>query len=88
MAEAFLAGSGGVEEKAKVQVRDEFLELVEIDSPSWGEGEIAERLQKKLEALGAEVRQDEAGNLYGYLPGELKRPPILLSAHMDTVEPS
>lgn len=88
MAEAFLAGPGEVEEQAKVQVRDEFLELVEIDSPSWGEGEIAERLQKKLKALGAEVRQDEAGNLYGYLPGELKRPPILLSAHMDTVEPS
>ncbi|MGM9540910.1 M20/M25/M40 family metallo-hydrolase [Anaerovibrio sp.] len=88
MAEAFLAGLKGLEEQAKVQLRDEFLELIGIDAPSWGEQAIGTSLQKKLAGLGMEVRRDEAGNLYGYLPGELARPPILLSAHMDTVEPS
>ncbi len=33
-------------------------------------------------------QQDGCGNLYGYLPGTLDLPPLLLSAHMDTVEPS
>lgn len=31
---------------------------------------------------------NSCGNLYGYLPGTLDLPPLLLSAHMDTVEPS
>ncbi len=34
------------------------------------------------------AQQDGCGNLYGYLPGTLDLPPLLLSAHMDTVEPS
>lgn len=88
MADVFGAGSDSLEEQVRAQLKDEFLELVEIDSPSWGEQEMAERLQKKLAALGMEVGQDGSGNIYGYLPGELKRPSILLSAHMDTVEPS
>ncbi len=48
-----------------------------------------------LKKLGIEVYEDDAGieyngncgNLYGILSGELPGEPILLSAHMDTVEP-
>lgn len=78
------------------RIIEEFQELVAIDSPSFGEREMADVLTKKLTALGFQVEEDgagkvyggNAGNLYAYLPGELEGPPLLLSAHMDTVEPS
>lgn len=62
-----------------------FLELVAIDSPSGEEDAIAAELEKRLAALGLDVAQDSAGNVLARLdgPGE----PVLLSAHMDTVEP-
>ena len=63
----------------------EFLELVAIDSPSGDEDAIAEELVRRLEALGVEASQDEHGNVLGRRPGVGE--PILLSAHMDTVEP-
>ncbi|ABX43836.1 M20/M25/M40 family metallo-hydrolase [Lachnoclostridium phytofermentans] len=74
----------------------EFCKLVEIDSPSFGEREIADQLKAYLVELGFEVREDKAGdcyngncgNIYGFLQGELPGDPILFSAHMDTVEPS
>lgn len=74
----------------------EFKELVSIDSPSFGEREMADVLTKKLSDLGFTVTEDKAGkvyggnagNLYAYLPGDIEGAPILLSAHMDTVEPS
>jgi tripeptide aminopeptidase len=74
----------------------DFVKLVSIDSPSFGEREMADVLFKELSDLGFTVTEDEAGkvyggnagNLYGYLPGEIDGPPILLSAHMDTVEPA
>lgn len=73
----------------------EFVELTGIDSVSFREREMADRLKGKLAELGVAVTEDEAGeayggnagNLYGFLPGELPGEPILLSAHMDTVEP-
>lgn len=79
-------------ETIKEQLRDEFLELIAIDAPSWGERAMADVLKAKLTELGFEVYEDnageQAGNICGYLSGELDMEPILLSAHMDTVEPS
>ena len=74
----------------------EFAELVQIDAPSFGERRMADLLKQKLKALGFEVSEDDAGmhlggtagNLYGFLKGVLPGDPILLSAHMDTVEPA
>ncbi len=74
----------------------EFTELVEIDSPSFGERKIADVLKSKLESLGFSVIEDNAGsfyksdcgNLYGYLQGEIPGDPILFSGHMDTVGPA
>jgi len=71
-----------------------FEELTSIDSPSLGERELCDVLRAKLEDLGASVYEDDAGvringncgNLYAFLDGEGE--PILLSAHMDTVEPA
>lgn len=80
----------------KERLTDEFAELVSIDSPSLGEREIVDVLRKKLENLGFEVREDDAakkiggsaGNIYAFLGGSLDAEPILLCAHVDTVEPS
>jgi tripeptide aminopeptidase len=69
--------------------------LVEIDSVSKEEGAIAQALKKILEELGAETTFDAAGekigsqsgNLIAKFKGPAAVPPLLLSAHMDTVEP-
>ncbi len=62
-----------------------FLELVQIDSPSGQEEEIAQHLMAELKSLDVPVVRDRTGNVIGRLAGE--GPPILLSAHMDTVGP-
>ncbi|GAB4409873.1 MAG: tripeptidase T [Anaerolineales bacterium] len=64
---------------------DTFLRLVQIDSPTGHEQQLAETLCQMLRDLDAEVRTDAAGNVIATLDGE--GDPILLSAHMDTVEP-
>jgi tripeptide aminopeptidase len=62
-----------------------FLELVAVDSPSGEEDAIAAELEKRFTALGVETSQDAHGNVLGRFQG--KGEPLLLSAHMDTVEP-
>lgn len=62
-----------------------FTELVKIDSPSGEEKAISDFLAKKLASLGGKVEKDSYGNLVGQFNGRGK--PILLCAHMDTVEP-
>ena len=77
------------------RIIDEFLELTGIDAVSFEERAMADRLKEKMAAIGFTVTEDEAGraiggnagNLYGYLRGEGKGEPVLLSAHMDTVRP-
>jgi tripeptide aminopeptidase len=74
----------------------EFLELVQISSLSKKEGAIARRLRQTLEAMGVQVVVDDAGLKVGGETGNLiarfagtvpGAPPLLLSAHMDTVVP-
>jgi len=73
-----------------------FQDLVRIDSPSFHEGAMAKEVRSRLENLGLTVREDgaaqalngESGNLFTALPGSLGLPPLLLCAHMDTVEPA
>ena len=67
-----------------------FMDIVRIDSVSGEEDEIAEDLSRRLDALGLSVEVDGYGNLIANPPdldpdgGEI---PLLLSVHMDTVEP-
>ena len=81
----------------KQKLYEEFSELVSIDSPSYGERAMADRLIEKLTALGFEVFEDDtaeavdgsAGNIYAYLKGtDSSRKPVLFSAHLDTVSPA
>lgn len=64
---------------------DTFLHLVQIDSPTGHEQPLAETLCHMLRDLGAAVHTDAAGNVIATVSGEGE--PVLLSAHMDTVEP-
>ena len=80
----------------KDRVVNEFLELVQIDSESKNEAQIAKVLKEKLEALGLDVVEDNtkektglgSGNLIATLKGTVaKATPILFSCHFDTVTP-
>ena len=71
-------------------VLDTFLELVRIDSPSGEEAAIGAHLLGRLVEVGCEAWQDVHGNVLGRRAGRgagASLPPILLSAHMDTVVP-
>ena len=78
------------------RLTDLFLELVAVDSPSYGERAMANLLTRKLRSLGFTVTEDDAaeklggtaGNLIATMPGSLDLPPLLLCAHMDTVTPA
>lgn len=77
------------------RIVDCFISLVQIDSESRNELEIAQRLKKELEEIGAEVSIDNAntevdsntGNLIAKFPGKNEKEPLSLFAHMDTVKP-
>ncbi|MFQ5851325.1 MAG: M20/M25/M40 family metallo-hydrolase [Candidatus Binatia bacterium] len=80
----------------KERLKNLLIELVQIDSTSRKEREIAFRLKKEMEELGGEVLIDDAGekvggsvgNLIAHIRGNIPgSTPILLSAHMDTVVP-
>ena len=78
------------------RLKNFLIELIKIDSLSRREFDVAVRLKRELEELGAEVTIDNAGEMVGGNVGNLiaKFPstapasqPLLLSAHMDTVVP-
>lgn len=76
-------------------VKDLFLSLVQIDSHSLCEGNMAARCKAELESLGFAVTFDDAGtrlqgetgNLVATLAANAEGPSVLLAAHMDTVRP-
>lgn len=61
-----------------------FCELVQIDSPSGEEEAAAADVLKRLQALELDVTRDGYGNV---IAGDGGRDPLLMSAHIDTVEP-
>jgi tripeptide aminopeptidase len=78
------------------RIKNLLLELVQIDSVSREEREVAERVKQICEQLGAEVFIDDAGskvggntgNVIARFPGTIPdAEPIMMSAHMDTVVP-
>ncbi len=80
----------------KQRITELFTGLVEVDSLSRGERQMADILTAELERLGFEVTEDDAGekigsdtgNLYAFLQGtDPGKKPVLFSAHMDTVVP-
>ena len=78
------------------RIKNLLLELVQIDSISRKERDVAERVKQLCEEMGAEVEIDDAGekvggntgNVIARFPGTIPTAePIMMSAHMDTVVP-
>ncbi|HYG09735.1 MAG TPA: M20/M25/M40 family metallo-hydrolase [Pyrinomonadaceae bacterium] len=78
------------------RIKNLLLELVQIDSVSRKERDVAERIKKYCEEMGATVEIDDAGekvggnsgNVIARFPGTIPGAEwIMMSAHMDTVVP-
>ena len=78
------------------RILQEFLQLVTVTCSTRGEREIADVLKLKLAEAGLDVEEDfvgekiggTAGNLIARLPGNIAGAPcVMLTAHMDSVEP-
>lgn len=70
---------------------DTFLQLLRINSPSFQEGEIGKVLAGKLEEAGCEVeiqKYDGSFNIIARKEGFNRAPALIVSAHMDTIEPT
>jgi tripeptide aminopeptidase len=75
----------------KQRLIDTFVDLIRINSPSFDEKDIGEFLARRLSAAGCSVkfqRYEKSFNLTAVKKGRKKTAPILLSAHMDTIEPT
>ncbi len=81
----------------EARIREYFLDLVQIDSESFDEHAMAQRMREDLKEVGAvEVSEDGAGSKLGSNAGNIiarfkgavsDAPPLFLCAHMDTVVP-
>lgn len=79
----------------KERLVETFLELAKTDSPSFDECLVRDVIIKHLKEIGITYYEDKAGdringrcgNIICKLKGEESISPILLSAHMDTVDP-
>ncbi len=72
-----------------------FCDFVRIDSISRNEKEVSDKIQEMLKEFDAEVFMDDStkktgsntGNLVVKIKGNVDVPPMIMSGHMDTVEP-
>ena len=77
------------------RLKKTFMDLVGIDSVSKEEAHVSGMIQKILESMDAHIVIDSAGeeiggntgNLIARIKGNKDVPPLMLNAHMDTVEP-
>lgn len=80
---------------SKNRLRNTFIEMVKVDSPSSYESEMMKWIVSYLKQRGISVIVDEvgskfggnAGNIIAYMKGTLDLEPICFQAHMDQVEP-
>lgn len=80
----------------KKRLTDTFFELLKINSESKNEKEIAVFMEKRLQSLGMDVKNDKCGKKFGSNSGNIiaenkdisdeNKRPIFLAAHMDTVK--
>jgi len=61
------------------------IDLIKIDSPSGEEDAMDREVSSRLESLGLKVSHDAYNNVIAKLAGHGQ--PVMLSAHLDTVEP-
>lgn len=81
----------------KTRILNEFIELVSVPCPSKDEKAEADLLVQKLQAMGLEVKVDDAGrkiggttgNVWAFLSGNVEGAAgLFFEAHMDSVPPT
>lgn len=62
--------------------------IQQIPAPTFAEADRAAFVENQMLALGLQdVRQDDLHNVYGRFPGQHRRTPLIITAHLDTVFP-
>ncbi len=62
--------------------------IQQIPAPTFAEADRAAFVESQMRALGLQdVRQDDLHNVYGRFPGQHRRMPLIITAHLDTVFP-
>lgn len=62
--------------------------IQQIPAPTFAEADRAAFVESQMRALGLQdVRQDDLHNVYGRFPGQHRRAPLIITAHLDTVFP-
>jgi acetylornithine deacetylase/succinyl-diaminopimelate desuccinylase-like protein len=65
------------------------VEIQQIAAPTFAEGKRSLFIQERFEQESlSDVETDALGNVYGRVPGDGKKPPIIVTAHIDTVFPA
>jgi succinyl-diaminopimelate desuccinylase len=63
-------------------------DLIRIPSPPGGEEDVANRVLEEYRSLDFhKLWRDEAGNVIGIVEGRGEAPPVMLSCHLDVVDP-
>ncbi len=70
------------------RVIDLAIQIQQIPAPTFGESQRMAFIRQRFEEESvAEVESDPVGNVYARLPGDGHAPPLVISAHADTVFP-
>ncbi len=70
------------------RIIDLAVQIQQIPSPTFTEGNRAEFIRNLFLDMGAkEVAADEIGNVFVHVIGQNKKPPLVVTAHLDTVFP-
>jgi tripeptide aminopeptidase len=78
-----------IEEKLLARILDLAVEIQQIPAPTFDERARAEFVQNQFEAQGLlDVSVDELGNVFSRFPGSGSAPPLIVTAHLDTVFPA
>ncbi|HSB67291.1 MAG TPA: M20/M25/M40 family metallo-hydrolase [Anaerolineales bacterium] len=71
------------------RIIDLAIQIQQIPSPTFGEMHRAEFIRDQFLNIGAmDVSTDEYGDVYVHLIGRGEKPPLIISAHLDTVFPA
>ncbi len=67
-------------------VVETFMNIVQIDSPTFHEEKMTKHVFDRLTALGLSPEIDKEGNVLAYFPGDPKKETFMINAHLDTVQ--
>jgi tripeptide aminopeptidase len=63
--------------------------IQQIPAPTFEEAQRAEFIQRQFNEMGIkQITLDDSGNVYGCIKGLGEKPPLVISAHLDTVFPA